>query len=285
MKLNDIYKEFETIKTNSKITTELIGESELGNKIFSFTVGNNKNKIVIVEGGLHAREYITTFLCIELIKFYAEKELDYEICFVPLANPDGVGLCLEGRSFLKNHKKLQNKIIKINKKSKDFSLWKANINGVDLNVNFDALWAYGKTNSFCVGSQNFVGVLPETEKENKVLKKLVIDKKPYMLFCFHSKGQVLYYGFEALSKKQIKRDFLICKAMQKVCGYKPVKTKQSVGGFSDWVSLRFGCPCFTVEVGSDKAQHPIKKESLKEIFNQTKHLILVGVNEYEKLKV
>ncbi len=282
MMIEEIYSAFENFKINPKIKSEVIGKSELGQEIYAFTVGDNPNKVVFVEGGLHAREHITTFLCIELIKFYSTKKLDYEICFVPLANPDGVALCLQGKEFLKDDKKRLTKLKKINNGSEDFSLWKANINAVDLNVNFDALWSYGKSNKFSLSSQNYVGIFPESEKEVLALKNLALNKKPFMSFCFHSKGEVIFYGFELVSKQNQKRDLFIAKNLQKVCGYKSVKTKESVGGFSDWLALKFGCPAFTIEVGNDKLAHPISKEHLPEILNQTKHIILMGVNCYEK---
>lgn len=282
MSLKEIYTAFESLKSNPQIKTEVIGISVLGHEILSFTVGNNPSKVVIVEGGLHAREHITTFLCIELIKFYAQIKIDFEICFVPLANPDGVGLCLEGKNFLKHNKKLFSGLVKANKNSEDFSLWKANINCVDLNQNFDALWSYGKHNSFTLGSQNYVGGFPESEPEVIALKNLAASKKPFMSFCFHSKGEVVYYGLELIEKQNKKRDLSIAKHLQKVSGYKPIKTKESVGGFSDWMSIKFNCPVFTVEVGSDKLKHPILIKELPQIFNQTKHMILVGVSAYDK---
>lgn len=281
MKLEDIYKEFEELGLLPNVKKESVGKSELGQEIFAFTVGENKNDVVLVEGGLHAREYITALVCIELIKMYSKKKLDFQICFVPLANPDGVGLCLEADGFLANQERFE-KLVEINNGSKDFSLWKANINAVDLNVNFDALWSLGKSNTFKPSSQNFVGPFPESESETRVLKNLAIKTQPILSLCFHSKGEVIYYGFEPLSKQHKKRDLFIAKQLQKISGYKPVKTHQSVGGFSDWVSLVLGIPALTIEVGNDKLIHPIGPEHLPKILNQTKHMILLSFEALKK---
>ena len=77
---------------------------------------------------------------------HPELLLDGGIYFIPMTNPDGVRLAQEGAGFIRN-KELKKNLLQING-GPDFSLWKANINGVDLNTNFDARWGQGKRNVF-----------------------------------------------------------------------------------------------------------------------------------------
>jgi g-D-glutamyl-meso-diaminopimelate peptidase len=61
---------------------------------------------------------------------------------MPMVNPDGVDLVLNG---LDRSNPYYNDLIKWNNGSTDFSkTWNANIRGVDLNHNYDAMWQKSK---------------------------------------------------------------------------------------------------------------------------------------------
>lgn len=275
MKLNDINNELEKLKKTPNVKFEIIGYSLLKKPIYAFFVGKKKGKLILIEGAIHAREYINSFVLIEMIKYYSIKNLDFGVWIIPLVNPDGVGLCLEGLNFESLNKSKKRLLKKINNGKEDFSLWKANIRGVDLNVNFDALWGGGKQNIKLPASCNYIGKKPNSEIEVRNLIKFLQKIKPDLSLSFHSKGKVIYYGFECLTKGQIKRDLFIAKQIGKLNKYKTVKTKKSTGGFSDWVSMRYGVPAFTIEVGSDKLKHPIGTEWVDVIFNENKDIVFV----------
>ena len=63
-----------------------------------------------------------------------------------MTNPDGVALALGGLSSVKEPSRAD--FLRGLNGGEDFSLWKANANGVDLNVNFDARWGAGIKNVF-----------------------------------------------------------------------------------------------------------------------------------------
>ena len=94
--------------------------------------------------------------------------------------------------------KLKENIININNQSNDFNLWKANANAVDLNVNFNALWGGGEQNVFCVAPANFVGYYPDSEREVNTLINLTNSVNPALTLSWHTKGEVIYYGFAYL---------------------------------------------------------------------------------------
>ena len=60
-------------------------------------------------------------------------------------------------------------LLNINKNSEDFSLWKANARGVDINVNFDADWGEGRYNLTYPSSANYIGKDANSEEETRAI--------------------------------------------------------------------------------------------------------------------
>lgn len=261
------------LKDYNNVDNFVLGKSSLGKEVMCFHIGDYSNNQIIVEGGIHAREYISTLLLIEQIKYLSAKTINGGIYFVPLVNPDGVELVLDGAKNIKDTK-LKQFLLNVNNQKEDFSLWKANIKGVDLNVNFNALWGGGTKNLRQISPENFIGFYPNSETEVQNLINLLYKVNPIGTLSFHSKGEVIYYGFETLENWQIIRDYMICEKLCKLNNYLPVKTEKSTGGFSDYVSDKLGVPAFTIEVGNSKLNHPIDINNLNEIFNQNKDLPL-----------
>lgn len=276
-KLKDLYEKIEKLKKEKKLEVSKIGVSVLGNPIYAIFFGNKNKKRIFVEGGIHAREWITCFLVLKMIKNAIKGNFEGYFCFVPVVNPDGVGLALEGESF-EITKQKKDFLKKINNNNTDFSLWKANINGVDCNVNFDALWGRGKSNTKKASSQNYIGKKPNSEIEVKNMINLLNRFKPNLSLSYHSKGEVIFYGFEVLSQNSQKRDEEIAQRLCEVTGYQMVKTFKSTGGLSDYVSANFDVPAFTVEVGNDELSHPIKLKHLNRIFKQNQFVLQTALD-------
>lgn len=141
------------IKTLKKfypfINVETIGTSVLGNPIQEIRIGKGLKK-VHMNASFHANEWITTMVLMTLmnqylisltnrtalrgintINLYNETELS----IVPMVNPDGVDLVLNGPPISR-----WDEVVNINEGSNEFVHWKANIRGVDLNNQFPANW-------------------------------------------------------------------------------------------------------------------------------------------------
>lgn len=218
----------------------IIGHSVLGRPIHAYHVGDHSENQIIITGAIHAREWITELLVKELLHMYSVNDFGKGgIWFVPLCNPDGVEIAM-----------------------KEKPLWKANARGVDLNVNFDAEWGRGAQNVRKAGSENYIGTHPESEPEVKALIDFTMKVKPKMTIAYHSKGEVIYYKYD--------RDLWLAKKVGEVTGYAPIKTKDSTGGYSDWVAMHLKIPALTIEVGNDDYTHPIGAEKLPEILEQNK---------------
>ncbi len=205
---------------------------------------------------------------------------DGVIYFIPLVNCDGVKLVLDGEGGFKTKTK---SFLSTTNKANNYQLFKSNINGVDLNTNFDANWGSGKYNIVTPNYQNYIGPYPHSEPETKALVDFTQKIKPDMTISYHLKGEVIYYGFLGQDKQTLLRDYNIAKALSNLTGYQPILTKNSSGGYKDYCTTYLNIPAFTIEVGSDKLSHPLPLTSLKDIINKNLEVPLVALKQLEKL--
>lgn len=276
MTFNQLTQSLEGLQTLSGVDTTVVGYSLLGYPIYSFHVGNYSGKQILIEGAIHAREYITAVLLIELVKYYANQPLDGGIYFIPLSNPDGVRLVLDGVSGFPCQN-LRQFLLLVNNNNTDFSLWKANANAVDLNVNFNALWGGGRQNVFCPAPENFVGYYPNSEREVLALINATTNIQPALTLSYHTRGEVIFYGFEVLTPGELLRDSAMAQQLANATGYQPIRTQNSTGGYSDWVSLNQRVPAFTIEVGSPTTPHPIGIQYLPQILQANQNIPVLAL--------
>ena len=247
------------------------GFSTLGQEILGFHIGNYDGKQILIEGGIHAREYPASLVVAGMTEYLNTQNINGGIYIIPLVNPDGARLVLDGVSWIECEKQKEY-VLSLNGGSEDFSQWKADIWGVDLNVNFDALWGGGIQNVFCPSPGNFVGYYPDSEREVRMLIDLSYRFAPDLTLSYHTKGEVIFYGFETLTPEQIERDRLLARVISEVNGYLPTITSNSTGGYSDWVSLNLEVPAFTVEVGNPSLPTPIPLDVVPEAIERNKNV-------------
>ena len=267
----DLLKEVQLFCHNG-IETGIVGESELGRQIPYVFVGKKNGNYMIVQAAIHAREHLTALLALNLAKDLVKNRqlaLNGGIYFVPMVNPDGVCLCQQGVDSVWDKERKSN-LLKINGSS-NFSLWKANADCVDLNVNFDARWGEGEQNEFVKSPQNYVGQSPFSARETRVLANFTKSIKPCVTLSYHLKGEEIYWEFGQTSHRRF-RDQRYAKAIANYTGYTVKSTPNSVGGYKDWCVQEFKIPSYTIEVGSDEFSHPFPYSEFPKIFEQNKDL-------------
>ncbi|MCX4285780.1 MAG: M14 family zinc carboxypeptidase [Clostridia bacterium] len=254
------------------VETGIVGESELKQQIPYVFVGNKNGNYMIIQAAIHAREHLTALVTVCMAKYlvkHPELNINGGIYFIPMSNPDGVRLCQEGIGFIKDEER-RNNLISINGGA-DFSLWKANADGVDINVNFDANWGEGAQNEFHESPQNYVGKEPFSAAESRALAEFTQRIKPVVTLSYHLKGEEIYWEFGQTSHRRF-RDKRYAQAIAKYTGYAVKEIRGSVGGYKDWCVQKLGIPSFTIEVGNDKYSHPFPYEQLGVIVEQNKDL-------------
>lgn len=267
-----------------------IGRSVFGRDLIAAKAGGGAKKI-IVTAAIHARENVTASLV-------AEAALGYKgnatVWFVPLVNPDGAEIvangaeALGGRGFTpKETDKTEliangdkefrtadaftealgaagEALIRINGGSRDFSLWKANARGVDLNVNFDANFGQGRQNVFSPAPENYVGEYPFSEPETRALRDFTLEVKPDLTISYHAKGRLVYWYF-GQSGEAKERDRRIAFEAAKTLGYSlGAAFTDSAGGYKDWCVSALGIPALTIETVRDTLAHPLPENALTE---------------------
>ena len=267
---------------NPNIDFFISGYSTLGQPIYAVHIGNYDGKQIFMEGGIHAREYPASIVLIDIIEYLATQPLNGGIYAIPLANPDGARIVLDGLDWIKCEK-LRDFILQINDNSSDFSQWKADAMAVDLNVNFDAIWGEGAQNVFCPAPGNFVGYYPESEREVRELIDFTYRINPDLTLSFHTKGDVIYYGFEVLTPEELARDEELAQFISSINGYTPIKTVNSVGGYSDWVSQYIRVPAFTIEIGPVTAPTPIPLEYVAPAVEANKNVPIELLNKLNEM--
>lgn len=255
------YNEIESClkKCNGRIS--YVGITQLGFPIPMVTKGNreSENRILLV-GGVHAREYITSYLLTELMADYNGQS---RIDCIPVLNIDGVFLCRLGEKLFPKGSRVYKELKYLNGNSEDFSLWKANIRGVDINVNFDADWGTGKQNTKTAGSENYIGMYPESENETKTVVELLYKNDYNMVVAYHSKGEEIFYGYG-----EDKSYFEESKKIADYLGYELKTSENSAGGLKDYVVKQMKKYAITIEVGEDRFNHPYPLEELSNLYQK-----------------
>ncbi len=276
----------EKIKTyEKKYQVKIIGKSFLNRNIYAVEkIAKNEAFTAIFVAGMHAREHITCDLLCKMIDSGLFDEIsDFNLAFVPMANPDGIELEINGLTSVSDEN-LRQKLLKINGGSQDFSMWKANAKGVDLNNNFDA--NFGQNSSkFAPSSQGYAGPVAVSEPETQALVRFVKNLSAFLTVSYHSKGEEIYFNFFQEGRR-LGRDEKIAKQFENSTGYKIVNVENSSsGGFKDWCVQSLKIPALTIEIGSDDLVHPIGKQHLDEIFKRHKMVakdIAFAYNEFIK---
>ncbi|MCM3691320.1 M14 family metallopeptidase [Neobacillus niacini] len=260
------------------------GNSVLGNRIPEVLIGNG-SKRVHYNASFHANEWITTpilmtFLndyCLSLTNGNSIRGLStsplYQqalLSLVPMVNPDGVSLVMNGPP---ENETWRNRVIELNRGSTDFSGWKANIRGVDLNDQFPARWELEKArNPGQPGPRDYVGEHPLSEPEAIAMADLTRRRDFARVLAFHTQGEVIYWGFENLEPPESE---VLVNEFARVSGYQPVKTIESYAGYKDWFIQDWRRPGFTVELGS--GTNPLPLSQFDEIYEETLGIFLAGL--------
>lgn len=260
------------------VHTGCIGASGFGRLIpFVHFVGKS-DASVLVTAGIHAREHVSSLFAVKQIYKLFSSELACNVWVVPMVNPDGNVLVSEGAEAFGFDSK---RLIELNGGKSDFSLWKANAAGVDLNVNFNAKWGTGAQNVQNAGSENYIGKCAESELETRALIGFTRKIKPCLTVSYHAKGQEIYYEFGQTGER-LRRDRSIAEYAATLTGFKLIEgTRGSAGGYKDWCISELKIPSLTLELAPDSYSHPLPDESIRADFEREP---LLPVKLYEFMK-
>lgn len=265
------------------IRVNQIGESVLGKPLYEIQIGNGEKKVHI-NGSFHANEWITTPILMRFMNDYllsltnrgAIRGVVMEplyssvtLSLVPMVNPDGVDLVIEGPP-----PALREELIEFNKGNTNFSGWKANINGVDLNNQYPAKWELEKERKEekNPAPRDFPGYKPLSEPEAIAMAELARSGGLDRVLALHTQGEEFYWGFEGMEPPESE---MLAEEFERVSGYRSVRYIDSFAGYKDWFIQEFQRPGFTIELGM--GINPLPLSQFDRIYESVLGIFLVSI--------
>lgn len=276
------------------IQTGSVGRSVMGREIPYIRIGMGSTQ-VFYNASFHANESITTPLLLKFAEDYAKAYRtggdlygvsaqslyeNYQLYLVPMVNPDGVDLV---NGLLTNGVYFRNaRAIAEDYPSIPFpSGWKANIEGVDLNLQFPAGWDNAKEIKFAQGytspaPRDFVGDSPLVAPESRAVYQFTREHDFSLILAYHTQGEVIYWKYLDYEPE---RSYEIARYFGDVSGYLVEETPQESGyaGYKDWFIQDYNRPGYTIEVGM--GENPLSMSQFAQIYEDNRGILLGGMTQ------
>jgi g-D-glutamyl-meso-diaminopimelate peptidase len=281
-----------------QLELKTIGQSEFGRDLLAVKVGQG-SKSILITGSHHGREWLTTHVIMNMIEQYASayeknqslyghnlKILDQiSIWFVPMINPDGVTIQQEGIKGLPFL--LQEIYVDMNKGKEDFSRWKANGLGVDLNRQYPAGWEQIEGSQRYAAYSHYKGQKPLEAKETQALFTFTEQVQPLISASYHTSGRLIYwYYFNEI--EHLQRDHDLIELVAYRTGYEISYPPANAigGGYTDWFIQTYKKPALTIELSLPVEETNPPLSVLEEEWQRNKEigLIMAKYAESEVLK-
>ena len=275
------------------IRAETIGTTAFGRPIRAMKLGTG-NRRVLYSAAHHANEWITATLLLKFAGDYASAiesdgeiggrsaralSRDATICIVPMVNPDGVDLVT---GVLQPGEEQYERALGFARNYSNIPFpegWKANLNGVDLNLQYPAGWLMAREIKFMQGytspaPRDYVGRAPLNQAESLALYDYTQRIDPELVLAFHTQGKVIYWQYADI---EIPGAEALARRFAEVSGYalEDVPYASSFAGYKDWFIQYFRRPGFTIEAG--KGRNPLPPEQFEQIYEKLKKILLVGI--------
>ena len=287
------------LETYPFLRSDLITTTAFGRPIRVLVIGQGERK-VIYSASHHANEWITTPVLLKFAEELAEAiEKDgtlfgvsgrtiaraATIYLVPMVDPDGVDL-VTGAIKTGSLEYEQARSLSDNYPSIPFpDGWKANLLGVDLNLQYPAGWLQAREIKFSQGytrpgPRDYVGRAPLSQKESIALADYTEQIDPDLVLAYHTQGEVIYWQFkdyEVPGAQALGEEFA------RLSGYALEDTpyESSFAGYKDWFIQKFRRPGYTVEVGS--GENPLPLDQFDEIYKDNLGILVTAATGLPEL--
>ena len=272
--------------------SELLAVTAFERPIRSLVIGNGPRR-VLYAAAFHANEWITATVLLKFVEDFAEAiqsggqiggvdaaglAQQVTIYTVPMVDPDGVDL-VTGAVQPGQIEYEAAAAISQNFPNIPFpDGWKANLLGVDLNLQYPAGWLQAREIKFSQGfdrpaPRDFVGRAPLNQPESRAMAEYTEAIDPALVLAYHSQGKVIYWQFQNYDVPGARE---LAEEFARVSGYSAEDTpyESSFAGYKDWFIQNFRRPGFTIEVGS--GENPLPLSQFDEIYRDNLGILVTG---------
>ncbi|MBR1810671.1 MAG: peptidoglycan-binding protein [Clostridia bacterium] len=276
------------------IGTQVIGQSVMDRDLTAIRIGTGENTL-FVNASFHANEWINTPVTLTFAENYlsayvrggtiggADARALFErvtLILVPLVNPDGVDLvtgAITSGFFYGNAVAIAENYPAIPFPSG----WKANIEGVDLNLQFPANWERAREIKFAQGftspaPRDFVGEAPLTAPEAAAIADFTDRNDFDMIIAYHTQGNIIYWKYLDYLPPESRR---IGESLSRASGYTLELTPaaSAYAGYKDWFIQENNRPGYTVETG--RGSNPLPIAQFSTIYAANEPLLVTALQE------
>ena len=285
------------VQTYPFCRTEVIGTTAFQRPLRTLVIGNGPRK-VIFSAAHHANEWITTPVLLkfaeELARAISENGRIFDtdarriaeeatIYMVPMVDPDGVDLVTGAIPPGSIPYETARELAEFYPAIPFPNGWKANLLGVDLNLQYPAGWLEAREIKFSQGftrpgPRDYVGRSPLNQLETRALAGYTEFVDPALVLAYHTQGEVIYWQF---------RDYEIPGARElgelfaRVSGYALEDTpyESSFAGYKDWFIQNFRRPGYTIEAGF--GENPLPLTQFDRIYADNLGILVIAALGYD----
>ncbi len=272
--------------------SEVITETAFGRPLRTLVIGNGPRK-VIYSAAHHANEWITSLLLLKFAEEFAQAIASNgkignqdaaaiaraaTIYMVPMVDPDGIDLVVgaipTGTAQFEIARRLADNYPDIPFPDG----WKANLLGIDLNLQYPAGWLQAREIKFSQGftrpgPRDYVGRAPLNQLESRAMAGYTEFIDPAIVIAFHTQGKLIFWTFKDIQvpgAEELGREFA------RLSGYELAETpfNSSFAGYKDWFIQKYRRPGYTIEAGI--GQNPLPLEQFDEMYTATLPIMLKG---------
>ena len=272
--------------------TELLTQTAFQRPVRTLVIGNGPRK-VIYSAAHHANEWITSYVLLKFAEELAEAIQTggqifntsaaairdaATIYMVPMVDPDGVDLVVGALQPGDIQYDLAQRL------ARDYPTipfpdgWKANLLGVDLNLNYPAGWLQAREIKFSQGftmpgPRDYVGRAPLNQFETRALAGYTEFIDPALVLAYHSQGKEIYWSFQDIFVEGARE---LGEQFAQVSGYTLTEPafNSSFAGYKDWFIQNFRKPGYTVEVG--RGVNPLPLSQFDEIYRDNLGILVLA---------
>jgi len=267
----------EIVRTYPFCRTELLTTTAFGRSVRTLVIGEGPRK-VIYSAAHHANEWITSLVLLKFAEEFAQgiqsdgeifgvnaRELSQTatVYMVPMVDPDGVDLVVGAIGPGSVQFDFARRLAEDYPQIPFPDGWKANLLGIDLNLQYPAGWLQAREIKFSQGftspgPRDYVGRAPLSQFESRALAGYTEEIDPALVLAYHSQGKEIYWQFqdyEVPGARELGEEFA------RVSGYELAQApvNSSFAGYKDWFIQQFRKPGYTVEVGEGVNPLPISQ--------------------------